>query len=101
MGIREFLLQSGIYPNMNGYYPIILAVDYVKESLLKGKKLSITKELYPKIAEKLGTTPTKVERNIRTCVQKIKKEQLKKIGIVNSPSNSEFIYVFAENNIGI
>ena len=93
MEIRKFLLESKVFPNLNGFNYVIAAVEKVK----KENKISMTKELYPSIAKQFNTTSSKVERSIRFIdSQKIKSKDYEKIGIKHKPTNSEFIYYFAK-----
>lgn len=101
MKTKEFLLESGVYPNRKGFYAIILSIKYAKEYFIKtGKKYVLSTELYPMVAEVLKTIPANVERNIRSCISKISNEQLAKGGINPDPTNSEFIYGLMINSLG-
>ena len=92
MNIKEFLVETGIYPNLKGFYPLIRAVEIVR----KQKQISMTKELYPKLAEEFKSTPIKIERAIRHIVrEKITAVQYQKHGFATMPTNSELIYYFA------
>lgn len=99
MKTKEILLKNGIYPNLNGFYAILLCVKYAKEYFLKnGKKCQTTKYLYPMVAETLKTTPSRIERNIRHIVNKIKNvEELK---ITKRPTNTQFIHALVVNSLG-
>lgn len=97
ISIKEFLLKSGVYPNVLGFNYLIRAVEIVGK---KGK-MQVTNELYPKIAEEFKTTSGKVERAIRHIISdKIKMQNFKQIGIYDRPTNSQLIYYFAMNNGG-
>lgn len=92
MDLRKFLLESGVYPNLKGYNFLIDAVKLVKEN----PDMTLTKHLYPAIAELHNTTSSKVERAIRHVVTtRIKTTNYKKIGIETTPTNGEFIWFFA------
>lgn len=92
MNTREFLLESGVLPNLLGFNYIIRAVEIVKQ---KGR-VQITKELYPTIAREFNTSASKVERAIRHALfDKIDVKSYQKIGLKQKPTNSEFIYYFA------
>jgi len=67
--MAELLLSLGFQPDFYGYHytPAALKVISVdKDALHKG----ITKEIYPAVAEKLGTRPSRVERAIRYAIEK-------------------------------
>ena len=67
---------------------------------------NITKELYPKIAEKFSTTPSKVERAIRHSIEvAFNKGRIEAINSIfgvrvyigtEKPTNSEFIALLAD-----
>ncbi len=95
MKLKKFLIESGIYPNLKGFNYLIKAVEIVKKKGL----ILITKELYPMIAEEFATGSLCVERAIRHVIYKIKPQDYKKIGIKKFPTNSEFIYYFAEKGV--
>lgn len=93
MEVRKFLLESNVYPNLNGFDYVIAAVEMVK----KEGKISTTKQLYPGIAKQFNTTSSKVERAIRFIVStKINSKTYDKLGFRKKPTNSEFIYYFAK-----
>lgn len=64
--IEDYLLSKGIYPNVKGF-------EFLKRAIMlifKDPKLrfDIVKGIYPRIAKLENTTPTRVERNIRTAI---------------------------------
>ena len=64
--ITELIHQIGIPVHMRGYKYIKEAINiYIKE---KGQ-LTITGELYPKVAGKFNSTPSRVERSIRHAIE--------------------------------
>ena len=92
MNIKDFLVETGNYPNLKGFYPLVRAVEIVK----KQKQISMTKELYPKLAAEFKTTSTKIERAIRQIArERITAAQYKQYGFPTVPTNSELIYYFA------
>ena len=92
MKIKEFLIENGIFPNLKGFYPLIRAVEIVKA---RGR-ISITKALYPQLAEEFNMSASSIERNIRHIVEKIRPEQYAHYGFNFVPTNSELIYYFAD-----
>ena len=65
--ITDILLAFKVQPEIMGF-------DYLREGIRlcyqdSTLKNSITKKLYPKIAEKFGTTAETVERGMRTAVE--------------------------------
>ena len=96
MTIKEFLIETGNFPNLNGFDMLVRAVEIVKK---KGK-IKVSKELYPMLAKEFNTTATRVERAIRHIVSgRITIKQYAEIGINKRPSNSELIYYFAQGGI--
>lgn len=65
--ITALCLKIGIPPHIQGYQYIHEAIKMV----ITDKEIinSITKLLYPGIAERFGTTPSKVERSIRHAIK--------------------------------
>ena len=92
MNIHDFLIENGVFPNLNGFDYIIKAVEIVK----KNPKKKATKDLYPTVAKMFKTSSSKVEREIRAIItNKLKYKQFEKIGIYKRPTNSELIWFFA------
>jgi two-component system response regulator (stage 0 sporulation protein A) len=102
--VTMLLHEAGIPPHLSGY-------RYLREAIILTLKnpdsfSSVTKVLYPTIAEKFNSTPQKVERSIRNAIDSawIKESE----GLVNifgkkafinwdeKPTNSEFIAVTSE-----
>ena len=64
--IHDLLLKIGIPPHLRGYSYITYGLELI---LLDPDNLyGIYKKLYYDIAKKYGTTPTSVERSIRTAI---------------------------------
>ena len=97
--ISDILHKIGISPSLKGYQYLreIIAVSLEDDGLLQ----SVTKTLYPMIATKFDSTPTRVERDIRHAIEvawnKTRVEILYKYfgytidGDKGKPTNSEFI----------
>jgi two-component system, response regulator, stage 0 sporulation protein A len=102
--VTAMMHQMGIPAHVKGYQYIREAILMVVEdfSLLGG----ITKELYPGIAKKFNTAPSRVERGIRHAIElaweRGQKDTLKRIFGYSmniesqKPTNSEFIAVIAD-----
>lgn len=60
--IEDTLLAMGVPAGIKGFNYIADAIQIFEE---RGTNISITKELYPTIAEKNGTTLSRAERAIR------------------------------------
>lgn len=67
--IRKLLLNVGFPPNIYGYDYILYALELI--SINPDVLHHVTKELYPDIAMYFGTTPSKVEHNIRNTTHKV------------------------------
>ncbi len=100
--ISKFLKSVGIPAHMTGYQYLREALVQVLSSKSKMFK-SVTKTLYPEIAEKFSTSSQKVERSIRNSIESAwergNKDFIDKIfGHSNKgrPTNSEFIATAAE-----
>lgn len=68
--VENELLYLGVDPANKGFQCITECILYY---ILNGKdfhRVSLTKELYPSIAELIGTTNKRVEKNIRKAVKK-------------------------------
>lgn len=102
--ISDLMKQIGIPAHIKGYY-------YIRESILmnieKQEYISMTKELYPQIAQKFTTTPQRVERAIRHAIETTWKRGnialLQEIfgctidSKKGKPTNSEFIAMISDN----
>lgn len=102
--ITEILHYIGVPANIQGYYylrtAIMIAVQ--NEDVLN----RITKELYPSVAKKHGTTVSRVERSIRHCIEVVWHRgnidalhsyfgySVNSIG--GKPKNSEFISLISD-----
>lgn len=100
--VENELLCLGVNPANKGFQCITECILYY---ILNGKDfyhVSITKELYPAVAELLGTTNKRVERNIRRTVEKCMLNSLKfqeeicKINSDNVTSSTFIAYVLLE-----
>jgi two-component system response regulator (stage 0 sporulation protein A) len=102
--ICGLLHELEILPNMDGY---LYLKEIVKYSIIEEKKYLVLKnELYPVVASKCNTTIRKVERAIRTCIDKawlrISKDTIDELfgyAVVYTkerPTNAEFIGMLTE-----
>ncbi len=65
--LTNILLILGIPANVKGYFQLREAIKLVIQK--PSYASAVTTDLYPKIAEKFKTTPTKVERTIRHSIE--------------------------------
>ena len=65
--VQELLLTVGFPQHVYGYNYIMYSLELIMENpeILH----HITKELYPEVAKRFGSTPARVERAIRTAIQ--------------------------------
>jgi two-component system response regulator (stage 0 sporulation protein A) len=101
--LSKLLHELGIPSNIKGY-------EYLREAIINlynAKNISgITKELYPDIASKYDTSPTKVERAIRHAIEvSSNRGDIKLMDEIfghsvdmekSKPTNSEFIVTIAD-----
>ncbi len=102
--VTNLIHQMGVPAHVRGYQYLRDAIIFViKEMTLLG---AVTKELYPMIAEKYNTTPSRVERAIRHAIElawdRGNVELMNKVfGYTidverGKPTNSEFIAMVAD-----
>ena len=102
--IEDTLLSLGVPPQLRGFAYIADAVDIGISN--PSSLYQITKVLYPDVAKRNGTTPTRVERAIRNAIDSTymgakNSERLRtKLGDVAAlserPTNSAFISVLCK-----
>lgn len=102
--IADVLDAMGMRHRLKGYKYNMEAIRLLQEEPNSYK--SITKELYPEIAKRFGTTPSRVERAIRHSIENV--FQKGNIEIIHyffrgggdirkgKPTNSEFLYVIVD-----
>lgn len=104
--IQDWLRKFEISPSILGYRFLLLAIEYY--ILYCEARPSITKEIYPYIANTQGTSPSNVERAIRHALHSTWDRADKKIwaGLLDredyvrkNPSNGEFICISADKII--
>lgn len=67
--IEDTLLEMGVPAGIKGFNYIVEAIQIFEE---RGTNIGITKELYPAVAEKNNTTPSRVERAIRHAFERVR-----------------------------
>lgn len=102
--ISEIFISIGIPPHIKGYGYLR---EGIKMTILDPRVInSVTKELYPSIAKKFGTTASKVERAIRHAIEVAwNRGRIDAINAIfgariylgtEKPTNSEFIALVAD-----
>ena len=104
MAVTNIIHDIGVPAHIKGYY-------YIRESIMLAVTdmeilNCVTKKLYPEVARRYGTTPSRVERAIRHAIEvawdRGDVEILQKYfgytvsGIKGKPTNSEFIAMIAD-----
>lgn len=98
--IARFLMQMGFLAHLKGFqYTVEAVLIFIENPLSIGR---FKEDVYPKIAKKMNTSATAVERNIRTLI--LKTYESHEVGYFNkyfnypvqNPSNTEFIIWCAE-----
>lgn len=94
---EDILLAMGVPAGIKGFNYIADAVEIFDE---RGTNISITKELYPTIAEKNNTTPSRVERAIRHAFEAARSPKgnydvvEKYIGFMNCENSSSLLMFY-------
>ena len=103
--VTDIIHEIGVPAHIKGY-------QYLREAIIltihdMDMINAVTKVLYPEVAHKFGTTPSRVERAIRHAIEvawdRGDVETLQKFfgytvsGIKGKPTNSEFIAMIADN----
>ena len=102
--LRTFFIKLGAPINNKGFDYLVQATLLTLDN--PAMLESITKELYPEVAKRFGTTPSRVERAIRHAIEvawdRGDIEVLQKFfgytvsNIKGKPTNSEFIAMIAD-----
>jgi len=93
MNTREQLINLGIYPNLQGFYFTLEAVEIIQKS----KERLKTMDIYKQVAKKYNKTAMQVERNIRHVIE----VAYSKGTIDEGYKVSEFLYLLSEGiNVG-
>lgn len=91
------LRELEIPVHMRGYEFIKTAINHLHDN--PESLYSITKELYPAVAEKHNTTPSRVERGIRHALESAYSDfliQKKVLGTARDLTNGEFLATLHE-----
>ena len=101
--ISSYMNSIHILPNVSGYYYLLSAIKLAVKDLLILD--SITKKLYPMVANEYNTTPSRVERSMRHAIESsFRRGSLQMLeemfgNSINEkqgkPSNSEFVALMA------
>ena len=95
--VYNSLRKLCIPPHLSGYEYLKSAMSYIHSN--PNSIYSVTKEIYPGVAEIHKTTSTKVERGIRFAIKSIRADDAEVysvLGRTGHMSNSEFISTLNE-----
>jgi len=95
--VYNSLRKLRIPPHLSGYEYLKSAMSYIHSN--PNSIYSVTKDLYPCVAEKHNTTASKVERGIRFAIKSIKADDAEVysvLGRTGHMTNSEFISTLNE-----
>lgn len=97
--IIALMRDIGIPPHIQGYHYLKEAISQVMDNPALLNK--VTKELYPNVAERMDSTPTRVERSIRHAIELVwNRDDTRHISAIfgyseellkEKPTNSKFI----------
>lgn len=96
-----FLRKLNLLPNHSGFHYLITAIAYQLSN--PGQPVYITKYIYPYVAKKYNSTPSRVERCMRNAIEYSwqnegcsKFEEIAGFTMCKKPTNSQFISLAAE-----
>ena len=95
--LSDLLCSLGITANYTGYYYIRCAVELTAAD--SSHLVQVTKDLYPTVASRFSSTPSRVERNIRHTAElawKTNPELLRQLAghpMSQRPKTSQFIAI--------
>ncbi len=97
--IDQELLRLGAPTGRLGYVQMAIALELIMQ---EEQVTSTTRVLYPKVAERCGTKPARIERNVREEIKAIwnygNQKRLDQLFINRGkypPGNKEFLYTVA------
>ena len=97
--VYGIIRKLGLTSKYKGYYYLAEAVNMVMEQ--KDGNIKITKDIYPNLSKKFKSTPSNIERDMRTVISacwKMNKPGFDEIAgyeLKFKPTNSEFIDMIA------
>ena len=97
--VYGLIRRLGVTSKYKGYYYLVEAISMAMAQ--EDRHIRITKDIYPYLARKYITTPSNIERDIRTVINtcwETNKSGLDKIAgypLKFKPTNSEFIDMIA------
>lgn len=98
--VTQYLMKLGVPTSVTGFGYIKSGVLYLLKE--ENRRVLVTRELYPKIAEEYNSSVSKVERAIRTAIGKAERRGTKELQIILYDreefrlTNMEFITLVTE-----
>ena len=98
--VTQYLMKLGVPTSVTGFGYIKSGVLYLLKE--ENRRVLVTRELYPKIAEEYNSSVSKVERAIRTAIGKAERRCTKELQIILYDreefriTNMEFITLVTE-----
>lgn len=94
--VEDVLLRIGIPAGLDGFKYIVDSMDIFEEL---GENIGITKVLYPEIAKRNNTKPSRTERSIRHALQVARKKGdpgtvERYIGVINTNNSSSLMQLY-------
>lgn len=68
--IKDYLVSNGISTKAGGFKYLIMAITIVNEKIENNKQYSLSKDIYPLIAEKFSVTAGSVDRAICNVIER-------------------------------
>ena len=93
--IKDTLKDLGIMPNIKGYYYLVDAVELCINEVKNSKSVKSWMWIYTKVAKIHETTVARVERCIRSGIEKAITTDLYR-KVIRESTNSAFIALVAE-----
>ena len=98
--IERELVRMGFRQGQSGFYNIVEAIVLITQ-VERGQPIRVTSEIYPKVAERRGSTVCNVERTIRNAIESVwKRSNLHTLqemypypcdNLNGRPTNAEFL----------
>lgn len=94
--VEDVLLRIGIPAGLDGFKYIVDSMEIFEEL---GNNVGMTKALYPGVAKRNNTKPTRVERSIRHALQTARKKGdpgavERYIGVINTNNSSSLMQLY-------
>ena len=98
--VERELIRMGFRQGQSGFYNIVEAIILITQ-IERGKPIRVTSDIYPKVAERRGSSACSVERTIRNAIESVwKRSNLRTLremypypcdNLNGRPTNAEFL----------